>query len=155
MKQEFKQVKPAANLDSAENQANHAKFKAKADEQQAKDAAAVKLFNPTALLARSSQIHELQDPTLGTVKFGELTLADSDLTAQCKSKSDKTAMAIYIALKKAYPDMPNYTPETIGDFFKQFPIVEGTALLNLLLGTPDFLPNDSPSGSEPTATPKK
>ena len=51
--------------------------------------------------------------------------------------------------------MPEFTPETIGGFFAQFPIVEGTALLEFLLGTPDFLPNGSPSGSITTATAKK
>ncbi len=130
-------------------------FEKQAEKHEASIDAAVKLFNPTALLARSTEIHEYNHPVLGFIKFGELTLADSELTAQCKSKSDKTAMAIYIALKKAYPDMPEFTPETIGGFFKQFPIVEGTALLEFLLGTPDFLPNASPSGSATTETAKK
>ena len=68
---------------------------------------------------------------------------------------DKTAMAVYLALKKAYPDMPTYTTENIGQFFDGFPIVEGTELLDFLLGTPDFLPTKSPNGSTPTALHKK
>ena len=146
---------PAANLDTAENQANHVRFLAKANDYEAKQEAAVKLFNPTDLLARATKIREVNHPTLGLIKYGELTLLDSEITQKCKTPRDKTAMAVYLALKKAYPDMPTYTTENIGQFFDGFPIVEGTELLDFLLGTPDFLPTKSPSGSTPTVPPKK
>ena len=145
----------ADNLDTMENQANHERFLAKANDYEAKQEAAVKLFNPTVLLARATKIREVNHPTLGLIKYGELTLLDSEITQKCKTPRDKTAMAVYLALKKAYPDMPTYTPENIGQFFDGFPIIEGAELLDFLLGTPDFLPTKSPSGSTLTAPPKK
>jgi hypothetical protein len=150
-----KETEKAANLDTVENQANHERFLAKANAYQEKQEDTVKLFNPTDLLARATKIREVNHPTLGLIKYGELTLLDSEITQKCKTPRDKTAMAVYLALKKAYPNMPNYTTENIGEFFDGFPIYEGTELLEFFLGTPDFLPGGSPNGSTPTLPPKK
>ena len=59
-------------------------------------------------------------------------LSDSELISKCKEKNDRSAMAIYLMLKKAYPEMPEYTPETISEFYKTFPMVEGTQLAAIL-----------------------
>ena len=91
-----------------------------------------KLFNPIALLSRTSEIHEVTHPQLGIIRFGELVLSDSEIISKCKEKNDRSAMAIYLMLKKAYPEMPDYTPETISEFYKAFPMVEGTQLAAIL-----------------------
>ena len=72
-------------------------------------------------MARANEIHQVAHPQLGVIRFGELKLSDSELISQCKEKDDRTAMAVYLMLKKAYPEMQEYTPETISGFFKTFP----------------------------------
>ena len=114
---------------------------------------ASKLFNPIALLSRTSEIHEVTHPQLGIIRFGELVLSDSELISKCKEKNDRSAMAIYLMLKKAYPEMPEYTPETISEFYKAFPMVEGTQLLQFFLSQPGFLGEKSQNGSNQTQPP--
>ena len=64
-------------LNSPENQERLAKFKAQADAYDQKKVDAAKIFDPVALFKRASEIHEFTHPTLGVVRFGELTLNDS------------------------------------------------------------------------------
>ncbi|MGE5574951.1 MAG: hypothetical protein ACM3UL_02345 [Ignavibacteria bacterium] len=66
-------------------------------------------FDPVALLQRAGQIHEAQHPTLGLICYGELVIADSEIINKCKNKADRNAMSIYLMLKKAYPNLPDYT----------------------------------------------
>jgi hypothetical protein len=42
-------------------------------------------------------------------------------------------MVVYLILKKAYAEMPDYTPETISEFYRVFALVEGGALLAFFL----------------------
>ena len=67
----------ADRLNSPENKARIAEFEKIAAADQAKRGAAAKIFDPVALLKRASEIHEFTHPTLGIVRFGELTLNDS------------------------------------------------------------------------------
>jgi hypothetical protein len=115
--------------------------------------AVAKFFDPVALMARASETHEVKHPQLGLIRFGELMLSDSELVSKCKTKNDRSAMVVYLMLKKAYPGMQDYTPETIKEFYKTFPMVEGTALLQFFLSQPCFLEEKSVSGSEQTQVP--
>jgi hypothetical protein len=140
-------------LKSPENLALIAEFEKKAAADQAKRGAVAKIFDPVALLKRASEIHEFTHPTLGVVRFGELKLSDSEIVSKCKTKDDRSAMAVYLMLKKAYPDMPEYTPETIEGFYRAFPMVEGTSLLQFFLSQPCFLGEKSSNGSNQTQAP--
>jgi hypothetical protein len=137
-------------LKDPNNVAAHQKFKAMADSQEKKKADVAKLFDPVALMARAGEIHQVTHPQLGIIRFGELKLSDAELVSKCKSKDDRSAMAVYLMLKKAYPDMAEYTPETIVNFYRAFPMVEGTALLQFFLSQPCFLGENSQNGSEQT-----
>jgi hypothetical protein len=143
----------AAARNSPENQKRLAELKALEESENAKHLASSKLFNPIALLSRSKEIHEVTHPQLGIIRFGELVLNDSEIISKCKEKNDRSAMAIYLMLKKAYPEMPQYTPETISEFYKAFPMVEGTQMLQFFLSQPGFLGDKSPSGSNQTQPP--
>ena len=134
-------------LNSPENLARIAEFEKKASADQAKREGAAKIFDPVALLKRASEIHEFEHPTLGIVKFGELVLNDSAILEKCKTPESKTAMTLYLMLKKAHPDLPEYTPENILEFYNVFPLVEGAALLQFISEQPSFLPKkNSKSG---------
>jgi hypothetical protein len=143
----------AAARNSPENQKRLAELKALEEREKAKHLAASKLFDPIALLSRTTEIHEVTHPQLGIIRFGELVLSDSELISKCKEKNDRSAMAIYLMLKKAYPEMPQYTPETISEFYKAFPMVEGTQMLQFFLSQPGFLGDKSPIGSNQTQPP--
>ena len=127
-------------LDTPENQERIAKFKAQADAADQKKMDAAKIFDPVALLKRASEIHEFTHPTLGIVRFGELTLNDSAILEKCKTPASKTAMTLYLMLKKAHPGLPEYTPENILEFYNVFPLAEGAALLQFISEQPSFLP---------------
>jgi hypothetical protein len=105
-----------------------------------KDTVPAKLFDPVALLKRASSIHEFTHPTLGVVRFGELTLNDSEVLEKCKTSAAKTAMTLYLMLKKANPDLPSYLPDNILEFYDAFPLAEGAALLKFISELPSFLP---------------
>jgi hypothetical protein len=123
------------------------------DSDDAKRLEAVKIFDPVALIARANAIHEVTHPQLGLIRFGELKLSDSELISKCKEKDDRSAMAVYLMLKKAYPQMQEYAPETIKGFYKTFPMVEGTQLLQFFLSQPCFLDEKSANGSKLTPVP--
>lgn len=138
---------------SPENKKRLAEFKKLEGSDGANREAVAKTFDPVALMARANEIHQVTHPQLGLIKFGELKLSDSELIGKCKEKVDRSAMAIYLMLKKAYPEMPTYTPETISGFYKTFPMVEGTALLQFFLSQPSFLEKKSNNGSKQTVAP--
>lgn len=145
----------AAIKDTPENRERLARFERMAAEDDAKRAVAARLFNPVALMMRVGEIREFEHPTLGKIRFGELTLEDSEILRRCKTDADKTAMALYLMLKKAYPEMPTFTPENIGEFYRAFPMVEGAALLKFVSEQPAFLQQTSANGSVAVAKPKK
>jgi hypothetical protein len=139
---------------SPENQAILAKLKGAEAADDVHREEVTKFFDPVALLKRASEIHMFNHPTLGTVRFGELTLNDSELLEKCTTPAARTAMTLYLMLKKANPDLPEYLPENILDFYKAFPLAEGAALLQFISEQPSFLPKKSlkrglPSTPEP------
>jgi len=148
-------VDVAAVLETPENKARIAKFEKMAAQEQVNIDATAKLFNPAELMRRASEIREFNHPQLGLIRFGELTIADSEIIRQCTSDADKTAMAVYLMLKKAYPEMPTYTPENISGFYKAFPVMEGAVLLQFVSELPVFLQRNSATGSEVVGKLKK
>jgi hypothetical protein len=148
-------VDVAAVLETPENKARIAKFEKMAAQEQASFETTAKLFNPTELMRRATEIREFNHPQLGLIRFGELTIADSEIIRQCTSDADKTAMAVYLMLKKAYPEMPTYTPENISGFYKAFPVMEGAVLLQFVSELPVFLQRNSATGSEVVGKLKK
>jgi hypothetical protein len=138
---------------SPENKKRLEDLRKLADSEDARRVEAAKIFDPVALMARANEIHEVTHPDLGVIRFGELKLSDSELISKCKEKDNRSAMAVYLMLKKAYPQMQNYTPETIKDFYKTFPMVEGTQLLQFFLSQPCFLDEKSECGSKQTQAP--
>jgi hypothetical protein len=82
-------------LNTPENQERIAKFKAQAEISDRKKEETAKIFDPVALLKRASAIHEFTHPTLGIVRFGELTLNDSAMLEKCPSPASKTAMIYF------------------------------------------------------------
>ena len=144
----------ADRLNIPENKARIAEFEKIAAADQAKRETAAKIFDPVALLKRASEIHEFTHPTLGIVRFGELVLNDSVILEKCKTPASKTAMTLFLMLKKANPGLPEYTPDNIQEFYNVFPLAEGAALLQFISEQPSFLPkktskNGSPSTLEP------
>ncbi len=137
----------AVILDTPENKERIARFERMAAEDEAKRTSAARIFNPIELLKRASEIREFDHPTLGKIRFGELTLEDSEVLRKCKTDADKTAMALYLMLKKAYPEMPTYTTENINKFYGAFPMTEGAALLKFVSEQPAFLQQTSVTGS--------
>ena len=142
----------AANL--PENEAKIAEFKRRAEADDARNVAVAKLFDPVALLQRGSQIHEVQHPTLGLIRYGELVIADSEIINKCKTKADRNAMSIYVMLKKAYLNLPDYTPDTISEFNHSFPMLEASELIKFLNEQPGFLLAKSSDGSSLAQTQK-
>jgi hypothetical protein len=130
----------ANRLNDPENKARIAEFEKMAAANQAKLETAAKIFDPVALLKRASEIHEFNHPTLGIVRFKELTLNDSAILEKCTTPASKTAMTLYLMLKKANPALPEYTPENILEFYNVFPLAEGAALLQFISEQPSFLP---------------
>jgi len=112
-------------------------------------ATAQKQFSPTELTKQAKSIHEADVPLLGYLKYGELTLNDSFIIAKCKTDADKSSMAAYLMLKKAYPEMPTYGPENVSEWAQSMPLAEGAMLLQFLKGTPGFLRVQSLRGSVP------
>ena len=146
---------PLSTLETPENQVLNAKYKAQADEYERKKNASVLIFDPVALLKRASEIHQFTHPTLGIVRFGELTLNDSVVLEKCKTLEAKTAMTLYLMLKKANPGLPEYTPDNILEFYNLFPLAEGAALLQFISEQPSFLPKKPlKRGSQSTGEPK-
>jgi hypothetical protein len=126
-------------------------LQAQADDAKKAEAKATvhKQFSPTELTKQAKSIHEADVPLLGHLKYGELTLDDSFIIAKCKTDADKSSMAAYLMLKKAYPEMPNYGPENVSKWAQSMPLAEGAMLLQFLKGTPAFLRVQSLRGSTP------
>jgi hypothetical protein len=128
---------------------------AEADAKQAKvDSVQRRLFNPAKLTEQVNAIHEEEDPNLGVIRYGELSLHDAFTIEKCKNDADKSSMAAYLMLKKGNPDMPTYTPENISEWQKSMPMAEGAMLLLFIRKSPVFLRTQSLPGLAKTETPK-
>jgi hypothetical protein len=118
------------------------------------ESAAKKLFDPVKLTELVNTIHEEDDPNLGVIRYGELSLHDAFIIEKCKSDAEKTSMAAYLMLKKGNPSMPTYTPENISEWQKTMPMAEGALLLLFIRKAPAFLRTQSLPGLIKTETPK-
>jgi hypothetical protein len=114
-----------------------------------------RLFDPIKLTENANKIHEEEDPELGFIKYGELTLYDAFTIEKCKSDQDKSSMAVYLMLKKANPGMAEYTPENIVEWQRTMPMAEGAMLLLFIRRTPAFLRTQSMPGLAKTVMPKR
>jgi hypothetical protein len=120
-------------------------FEAEIAEHDEKQKAKGRIFNPQLLMHRAGQIHEVEHPVLGLLRYGELTFEDSFEINNCKTDVEKTEMVAYLMLSKAYPNIPK-------DFLKRMPLVEGAALIDFLTKQPTFLSQAkrSPNGLKTT-----
>jgi hypothetical protein len=124
-------------------------FEAKIAEHDEAQKAKGRIFDPQLLMQRAGQIHEVEHPVLGLLRFGELTFEDSFEINKCATDVEKTEMVAYLMLSKAYSEIPR-------DFLKRMPLVEGAALIDFLTKQPAFLSplKHSPNGSKATRKPK-
>ena len=127
-----------------------AEYEQKIEEDDQAQLAKGKIFDPHKLLERATKIHEVDHPTLGKLRYGELTFEDAFEINKCKTDAQKTETIAYLMLRKAYPDIPH-------DFLKQMPLLESAALIDFLTKQPAFLSpiKTSPNGSKTTSKHKK
>ena len=129
------------------NDEKAAKYAAELEKIEIEQRAKGKIFNPFELMSRTDEIKTVDHPTLGKLRFGELTFEDAFLIDANKEASDteKTEFIAWLMMKKAYPDLPK-------DFLKRMPLIEGAALIDFLTRQPCFLsaPNSSLNGSKTT-----
>jgi len=109
-----------------------------------------KIFDPVNLLKRSAKIYEVEHPTLGKLRYGELTFEDAFEINKCETDAQKTETITYLMLRKAYPDISR-------DFLRKMPLLESAALVDFLSKQPAFLSptKSSQNGSKTTDKPKK
>ena len=123
-----------------------AEFKNKLEKVEESELAKGKIFDPIHLIDRASKIHSIKHPTLGNVKFGELTFRDAFEINKCESDVEKTETVAWLMMKKAYPDLPR-------DFLSRMPLIESASLVDLLTKQPTFLSatKTSQNGSKTTS----
>ena len=126
-----------------------AEFKANLEEVEESERAKGKIFDPLKLIDRASKIHSIEHPTLGIVKFGELTFRDAFEINKCESDVGKIETVAWLMMKKAYPNLSK-------DFLSRMPLIESASLVDLLTKQPTFLSatKTSQSGSKTTSKPK-
>jgi hypothetical protein len=132
------------------NDERAAEYEQKIEEHDKTQSAKGKIFDPYKLLERAAKIHEVNHPTLGKLRYGELTFEDAFEINKCKTDTQKTETIAYLMLKKAYPDIPH-------DFLKQMPLIESAALIDFLTKQPAFLSpaKSSQNGSKITTKHKR
>jgi hypothetical protein len=75
---------------------------AAADVKQAKvDTVQRRLFNPAKLTEQVNAIHEEEDPNLGVIRYGELSLHDAFTIEKCKSDA-ALSLLVFVELKKIH-----------------------------------------------------
>jgi hypothetical protein len=109
-----------------------AEYAAKLAEHEEAQKAKAKVFDPKLLVARGDKITTVVHPVLGLLKFGELTFEDAFEINEAKTDVEKTEVAAWLMMRKAYPDIPK-------DFLKRMPLIEGAALIDFLTKQPAFL----------------
>ena len=120
-------------------------YEAKLAEHEEAQRAKGRVFDPIQLVARADRIMTVDHPTLGQLRFGELTFEDAFEIDKCKTNVKKTETIAWLMMKKAYPGLPK-------DFLKRMPLLEGAALIDYLTKQPAFLSQrkNSASGSRIT-----
>jgi len=122
-----------------------AEYAAELAEHEEAQKAKAKVFDPMQLVARADKIITVDHPVLGQLKFGELTFEDAFEINKAKTDVEKTEVAAWLMMRKAYPDLPK-------DFLKRMPLLEGAALIDFLTKQPAFLSpqQSSANGSKRT-----
>jgi hypothetical protein len=72
----------------------------------AKRAAAAKLFDPAVVLADAKRVHVFKDEVLGEVRYGVLSKREIDrLNAEIPEADKRAYKMIFTMLQKGYPDL--------------------------------------------------
>ena len=135
-------------MSDEENDAKVAALEKKLAENDAKGELAGKVFNPKALFERTQRLKEINDPVLGLIKYGELTLEDSFVFAPIQDPNERTLTVAYLMLKKAYPNV------TL-DMVRKMPLAEANAFMAIVAAQSCFLPQTSANGSATTVKRRK
>ena len=114
------------------NDEKAAEYAAELEKHEEAQAAKGRVFDPFELLARTDGIQTVDHPTLGKLKFGELTFEDAFEIDKCKTDALKTETIAWLMMSKAYPNLPR-------DFLVRMPLMEGAALIDFLTKRPGFL----------------
>lgn len=111
-------------------------------------------FDPKAVIAVAKSIQKLVDKDWGIVRYGILTLRDSEaiqpLLKEAKSEEERSQIILWAMLRKAYPDL------ALEDV-KDLPLTESSRVLQRMLGvSPINFPQPASSdGSKSARKPKK
>ena len=114
------------------NDEKAAEYAAELEKHEEAQAAKGRVFDPFELLARTDGIQTVDHPTLGKLKFGELTFEDAFEIEKCATDALKTETIAWLMMSKAYPKLPR-------DFLSRMPLMEGAALIDFLTKRPGFL----------------
>ena len=125
-----------------------AEYEAKLAEHEERQRAKGRVFDPMQLVARADKIVSVDHPVLGQLKFGELTFEDAFEINKAKTDIEKTEVAAWLMMRKAYPDLPR-------DFLKRLPLLEGAALIDFLTKQPAFLSPQQSSANGSKSTRKR
>jgi len=137
-----KKKKPQKNDELA------AEYEAKLAEHEKRQKAKGRIFDPMQLVARADKIVTVDHPVLGQLKFGELTFEDAFEINKAETDIEKTEVAAWLMMRKAYPDIPK-------DFLKRLPLLEGAALIDFLTKQPAFLSPQLSSANGSKSTRKR
>jgi hypothetical protein len=91
-----------------------------------------KLFDPKELVKDSRKVRTTSDPELGIISYKPLTFGDLEEINKAGSNEEKSILALYKMLKKAYPDL------TMDDV-REFGLDTVQRLLKLIVGPNGFL----------------
>ena len=125
-----------------------ADYEAKLAEQEERQKAKGRVFDPMQLVARADRIVTVDHPVLGLLRFGELTFEDAFEINKAETDIEKTEVAAWLMMRKAYPDLPK-------DFLKRMPLLEGAALIDFLTKQPAFLSPQLSSANGSKSTRKR
>jgi hypothetical protein len=78
------------------NDERASKFEAKIAEHDEAQKAKGRIFDPQLLIHRAGQIHTVEHPVLGLLRYGELTFEDSFEINMCKTDVEKRARSFSI-----------------------------------------------------------
>jgi hypothetical protein len=106
-----------------------------------------RLFDPKKLVEDSRRVINVWDPELGVISYRPLTYADLAEINKETTNERKTAVALFLMLRKTYPDL------TMDDV-NEFGLDAVVRLLKIMVGPTGFLPVPAKSENGSTQTPK-
>jgi len=75
------------------------------EKEEAAERETAKKFDPRQLLADAHKIITVQDPVLGEVKFGGLSIIEAFEINKTEDADERGLKVVYFMLQKAYPDL--------------------------------------------------